>query len=99
GLEGVKKKYPLLPPVEENIYQMSPSRQKKLNIKTLPRNLEEGIRLMEKSPLLKETLRDHLFQNFLANKKWEIDEYKKHVSNEFDKQVSEYEIKKYLPFL
>ncbi|MCD6192911.1 MAG: glutamine synthetase [Candidatus Aminicenantes bacterium] len=99
GLEGVKKKYPLLPPVEENIYQMSPSRQKKLNIKTLPRNLEEGIRLMEKSPLLKETLGDHLFQKFLANKKWEIDEYKKHVSNEFDKQVSEYEIKKYLPFL
>jgi len=99
GLEGVKNKYPLLPPVEENIYQMSPSRQKKLNIKTLPRNLEEGIRLMEKSSLLRETLGDHLFEKFLANKKWEIDEYKKHVSNEFDKQVSDYEIKKYLPFL
>ena len=99
GLEGVKKKYQLLPPVEENIYKMSPSRQKKLNIKNLPGNLEEGIRLMEKSSLLRQTLGDHIFDKFLANKKWEVEEYRKQVSNEFDKQVSNYEIKKYLPFL
>ncbi len=99
GLDGIKKKYTMPPPVEENIYRMTSSRQRKFNIKTLPGNLEEGIKLMEKSSLLKETLGDHIFTKFLANKKLEVEEYRKHVSQEFDKQVSEYEVKKYLPFL
>lgn len=99
GLYGIKKKYPMPAPVEENIYCMSSSRQHKFKIKTLPGNLEEGIKLMKKSSLLKETLGEHVFQKFIANKKWEIGEYRKNVSQEFDNQVSDYEVKKYLPFL
>jgi glutamine synthetase len=78
---------------------MSNSRQKKFEIKILPRNLEEGLKIMKKSELLKETLGEHIFHTFLANKKWEIEEYNKAVSSEFDKQVSEFEIQKYLPIL
>jgi len=99
GMWGIQKGYKLPEPVEENIYEMSNSRQKKFEIKTLPGNLEEALKSMQKSALLKETLGDHIFHTFLANKKVEIEEYNKNVSREFDKQVSDYEIKKYLPFL
>ena len=99
GIEGIKNGYKLSESVEENIYRMSNSRQKKYAIKTLPGNLEEAIKIMQKSNLLYETLNDHIFNKFIANKKWEIAEYNKNVSKEFDKQVSDYEISKYLPFL
>jgi glutamine synthetase len=85
--------------VEENIYKMSNAKQKRFEIRTLPRNLEEALRMMDKSPLLRETLGDHVYSTFIANKRTEIDEYNAHVSGEFEKQVSDYEVKKYLPFL
>jgi glutamine synthetase len=78
---------------------MSPSRQRKFEIGTLPRDLSEAIRIMEKSDLMKDVLGGHIFSRFLANKRQEIEEYNRNVSGEFDKQVSKYEIKKYLPFL
>lgn len=99
GLQGLEKEYALPDPVEENIYEMSNHRQKTHNIKVLPSNLEEAIKIMKKSTLVKETLGDHIFHKFIANKQWEIEEYNKNVSKEFDKQVSDYEIKKYMPFL
>ena len=99
GLRGIEGEYDMPDPVEENIYTMSNSKQKKFHIKTLPRNLEEAIKLMEKSELIKETLGDHIFRAFIANKKWEIRRYTQNVSKEYDKQVSDYEIREYLPIL
>jgi glutamine synthetase len=99
GLSGIREGTALPPPVEENIYKMSPSRQRKFEIGTLPRDLSEAVRIMEKSDLMKDILGGHVFSRFLANKRHEIEEYNKNVSGEFDKQVSDYEIKKYLPFL
>jgi glutamine synthetase len=99
GLDGIRKKESLVDPVEENIYHMSGARQKKFEIRVLPRNLDEAIKLMEKSELVRETLGDHIFQKLVANKKKEVEEYGKSVSGEFDKQVSDYEIEHYLPFL
>jgi glutamine synthetase len=99
GLTGIRGGYPLPDPVEENIYKMSNAKQKRFEIRTLPRNLEEAVRLMEKSPLLRETLGDHVYSTFIANKRTELEEYNAHVSGEFEKQVSDYEVKKYLPFL
>jgi glutamine synthetase len=99
GLGGIKEGMAPPPPVEENIYEMSSSRQRKFEIGTLPRDLSEAVRIMEKSDLMKEILGGHIFARFLANKRHEIEEYNRNVSGEFEKQVSEYEIKKYLPFL
>lgn len=99
GMKGIQEGYSLPEPVEENIYTMSNSRQKKLSIKTLPANLEKSLNCMQKSELLKETLGNHVFQKFIDNKRWEISEYRKNVSQEFDKQVSAYEIERYLPVL
>jgi glutamine synthetase len=99
GLKGIQAQYPLPPSVEENIYKMSNSRQKKFKIQTLPRNLEEAVKLAEKSEVVRETLGDHIFSQFIANKYDEIKDYTKNVSAEFDKQVSDYEVRRYLPFL
>lgn len=99
GMKGIREGYSLPESVEENIYTMSNSRQKKLNIKTLPANLEKSLNFMQKSELLQETLGSHVFQKFIDNKRWEIAEYRKNVSQEYDKQVSAYEIERYLPVL
>jgi glutamine synthetase len=99
GLYGIRGGYPCPDPVEENIYRMSNARQRKFDIRTLPRHLDEAVRLMEKSRLLEEALSPHIFKTFIANKRAEIADYNNNVSGEFEKQVSEYEVKTYLPFL
>jgi glutamine synthetase len=97
--EGIRKKVDLIDPVEENIYHMSGARQKKFEIRVLPRNLEEAVRLMEKSAVVKDALGEHIFGTLIANKQKEVEEYNRNVSGEYDKQVSEYEIRRYLPVL
>jgi glutamine synthetase len=99
GLEGIRSKAGLVDPVEENIYHMSGSRQKRFDIRVLPRNLDEAVKLMEKSALVQATLGDHIFSKLVANKRKEIEEYGRSVSGEFDKQVSDYEVERYLPIL
>lgn len=99
GSEGIRKKYDLVDPVEENIYHMSGTRQKRFEIRVLPRNLEEAVRAMEKSEVVREALGDHVFHTLIANKRREVEEYGRSVSGEFDKQVSDYEIQRYLPIL
>jgi len=99
GLKGIQDQNTLSRPVEENIFNMSQNRQKKFRIKTLPSNLHNALNKMKKSELLKDTLGNHLFQKFLQNKRYEIEEYNKSVTKEYDQQVSKYEIEKYLPIL
>jgi glutamine synthetase len=99
GFKGIQEGYDLEDPVEENIFIMSNAKQKSLSIKTLPRNLEEAVKLMSNSEMVRETLGQHVFEKYIENKLWEIEEYNSNVSKEYDKQVSEYEVKKYLPFL
>ena len=99
GLAGIGGKYDLPDAIEENIFKMSNSRQKKNEIRTLPRNLREAARIMEKSELMKDALGGHIFERFLANKRREIDDYTANVSGDFDKRVSDYEVRKYLPML
>jgi len=91
GLEGIKKKYKLPKPSEDNIYHMSEEERAKTGIESLPEDLYEAIKLTEKSKLVKEALGDKLFEFFIRNKKMEWDEYKA--------QVSQYEVDKYLPIL
>lgn len=99
GLAGIRNKAQLPPPVEENIYTMSAARQKKLRIRTLPSSLERALNALQKSKILKSALGEHVFQTFINNKHYEISEYSKNVSREFDQQVSDFEIERYLPVL
>jgi len=91
GLAGIENKYPLPGPVEEDIFEMSEKRKKKLKIDTLPGNLFEAIEEVEQSKLVREALGEHVFEKFIANKKIEWDNYRKTVTT--------YELEKYLSVL
>jgi glutamine synthetase len=58
---------------------------------TLPANLDEAIAAMEKSVLVRETLGEHVFEYVLRNKRAEWQDYRR--------QVSAYELDRYLPVL
>jgi glutamine synthetase len=91
GMKGVKEKYPLPSSIEENIYEMSPDMLKDHNIGMLPGNLSEAIHKLKSSELMRETLGDHVFDKFVANKLIEWGRYRG--------IVSQYELEKYLPIL
>jgi glutamine synthetase len=91
GLEGIEKEYELPAPVEENVYQMSVEEREKRGIKTLPASLSEAIQITEKSKLVRKALGEHVFHAFIQNKKIEWDQYRT--------QVTDYELKRYLPIL
>ncbi|MCK9357544.1 MAG: glutamine synthetase family protein [Dehalococcoidia bacterium] len=91
GLEGIDTKCPCPDPVEENVYEMSPDERKRRGIDTLPASLYEAILLAEKSDLVRKALGEHVFDAFIKNKKAEWDEYRT--------QVTEFEIKRYLPII
>jgi glutamine synthetase len=57
----------------------------------LPANLNEAIAVMEKSELVRETLGEHVFEYVLRNKRAEWQDYRR--------QVSAYELDRYLPVL
>jgi len=71
----------------EGKYELSDN----LNPTPLPTDLAEAITAMEKSELVKKTLGDDVFEYVLRNKRAEWDEYRK--------QVSAYELGRYLPVL
>ena len=91
GLEGIEKEYEVPDPVEENVYEMADEERRRRGIGTLPASLWEAIQLTENSEVVRKALGDHVFNAFIQNKKIEWDQYRT--------QVTDYEIKKYLPVL
>ena len=91
GLEGIEKGYELPAPVEENVFEMAEDERQRRGIETLPGSLSEAILLTEDSELVRKALGDHLFNSFIKNKKIEWDLYRT--------QVTDYELKRYLPIL
>jgi len=99
GIQGIKENLKFLPPEEKNIYKMSKSEMKRKGIETLSKNLKEALEIFKKSKLVKETLGEHIFQKLIQNKEIEWQKYKKAVGKKYEKEVSPYEIKEYLPML
>ncbi|MDR9459938.1 MAG: glutamine synthetase family protein [Dehalococcoidia bacterium] len=91
GLEGIEKGYELPAPVEENVFEMAEDERQRRGIEMLPGSLSEAILLTEDSELVRKALGDHLFNSFIKNKKIEWDLYRT--------QVTDYELKRYLPIL
>ena len=71
----------------EKSYELSASN----DLQTLPTNLNEAISAMEKSELVRETLGEHVFEYVLRNKRAEWQDYRR--------QVSAYELDRYIPVL
>jgi glutamine synthetase len=91
GLEGIEKGYECPEPVEENVYIMSAEERQKRGIETLPASLYDAVQLTAGSDVVRKALGEHVFNAFIKNKMIEWDEYRT--------QVTEYEIKRYLPIL
>ena len=91
GLKGIEEKNMPPEPVERNIYELSESEKIKHNIYHLPESLGHALLLMKESSLVKETLGEHIFENYLHVKRKEWEEYRT--------QVTPWEIEKYLHIL
>ncbi|SDS42293.1 glutamine synthetase family protein [Paraoerskovia marina] len=91
GLAGIENEYELPEPTEDVVWDLTASERKALGIKPLPQSLAEAIDIMESSELVAETLGEHVFDYFLKNKKQEWAEYRA--------QVTQFELKRFLPVL
>jgi glutamine synthetase len=91
GLKGIEKNYQLPEPLEMDVYHLSDEDRKRYNIDCLPGSLNRAIEYAENSELLRETLGDHIFEQFIISKKVEWDDYRI--------RVFPYELERYLPIL
>ncbi|MFA9429357.1 type I glutamate--ammonia ligase [Egicoccus sp. AB-alg2] len=91
GLKGIEEGYELPEESEENAFELTPAERAASGIERLPASLGEALAVMENSELVAETLGEHLFAFFLANKRREWDEYQAHVTT--------FELDRYLPLL
>jgi glutamine synthetase len=91
GLEGMEREYEPPPPLERNVFEMTEQERQEKGIGTLPGSLYEAIKLSEGSELVKKALGEHVFNIFIQNRKLEWERYRS--------QVTDYELKEYLPIL
>ena len=91
GLAGVEHEYEVPSPVTENVYEMSEEERQARGIGTLPGSLWEAVQLTQESELVRNALGERVFQSFIRNKRIEWEHYRS--------QVTDYEVKRYLPIL
>jgi glutamine synthetase len=91
GLEGIEKGYELPDPMETNLYHLSPEQRREQGIVSLPETLGEAIDELSRSELAKKALGPHIFDRYIELKRKEWDEYRV--------QLTDWEMKKYLPVL
>lgn len=88
GLAGVERGYELPDEVADDALEGSLDRD---GVESLPADLAEALAEMRRSELVAETLGEHVFEEFLANKRLEWESYRTFVSP--------YEVDRYLPML
>jgi glutamine synthetase len=91
GLRGIEKGYDLPPEAAQNLFLMSEAELAAAGIRPLPKTLDAALAAMERSELVASTLGEHVFEWFLRNKRSEWEEY--------NRQVTPYELSRYLPAL
>ena len=89
GLNGLRNEIDPGPPVDTNVWELSEEERARYQMGTLPANLGEAVIEFEKNSVLKEALGEHIFTHYVDAKKKEWGEY--------IAQVSDWELKTYLP--
>jgi glutamine synthetase len=89
GLAGIEGGYDLPPEATNNIWEMSAEDRRAAGFCALPQSLDEAVSTMEASPLVQGALGDHVFEYFVRNKR---DEW-----NAYRRQVTQFELDRYLP--
>jgi glutamine synthetase len=91
GLKGIEEAYDIPEPVELDVFLMSEAERREHGIEYLPDSLYAATLALSESALVREVMGDSLFEKFVENKKIEWDLYRV--------EVTDYELKKYLPIL
>jgi glutamine synthetase len=88
GLDGIDRKLDPGEPVNENLYDWSESQIRDRGIGLLPQSLKEAVDALEADPVVCDSLGVELAREFITLKRMEWVEY--------SRQVSEWELKRYL---
>jgi len=88
GLDGVRRRLPVPPPVEENLYEFDEAKLTRHNVTLLPGSLQEALDELEGNEVVRHALGPHVYEHFMAAKRQEWDEYRK--------AVTQWEIDRYL---
>jgi glutamine synthetase len=91
GLEGIEQGYELPEPMETNLYHLTSEQRRERGIVSLPETLGEAIDALAQSALARKALGPHIFDRYVELKRKEWDEYRV--------QLTEWEMRKYLPVL
>jgi glutamine synthetase len=89
GLDGIERELPLDEPVEENLFGFEPAALAEYNVRALPTSLEEALEALKRDELVCEALGPTVLERFIEAKEIEWEEYRK--------QVTPWEIQRYLP--
>lgn len=79
GLDGIKNKFELPPPVDRNIYVMSEEEREKLGIANLPANLNEALKELLQNDTMLSVLGEHAVENLIEAKQIEWDMFRTQV--------------------
>ena len=81
GLEGIRKKYAPKEPVNFNVDELSKEERTKLDIKELPKSLENALNSFEGSTFIKKVLGKEIKETLITLKRNELEEYKKAIKS------------------
>ena len=91
GLKGIEEGYELPDGAEDDVWGLTEAERKAMGMKPLPSSLNQATLIMERSELVAETLGEQVVDFFLRNKQAEWEEYRR--------QVTQWELDRYLPQL
>ena len=91
GLRGIDEEYEVPEPADDDIARLTAVERRAMGVGPLPRDLGEAIDLLQGSELVAATLGEHAFAYLLRDKTQEWERY--------CRQVTPYEIDRYLPVL
>ena len=91
GLDGIERDLALPMAAQTAASRLSEAERAARGIQALPASLGEAIEAFAASPLMRETLGDHVVESLVANKKIEWTDYRR--------QVTPYELNRYLGML
>ena len=89
GLSGIEDDAELGPEALDRVHAMSSLEREAAGITSLPQSLDEALGAMERSPLVRGVLGEHLVEWFLVNKRAEWEEYRSYVTGlELERNLS-----------
>lgn len=80
GLDGIERRLPLPPPVEEELFPMETAELEARGIQRLPITLGEALQALEADPVLQDALGPLAAERFLEAKRLEWEAYCRHIS-------------------